>query len=247
MSENKLEVWDRLSKYFDTHKNPGEIPAGAADNILIAWPSIIKIIKTQVLSSKPKMAVDLGCGSGAFCVQLSKMGFRVTGIDPSEGMVAVARRNVPKDIKIILGTSKELSKFRNKLAVVSSIMALQFDGDIKKTIVNVESALESDGVVVIAVFNPNYVSSCIKAGVLFADFDDSENPTHGFMLLNGEMVPTYIRTAQEYDELFQNVGLEKIAEVYPAFTPGFLKEYPMDTPTDQPEYMVLAYKKPKTS
>ena len=39
--------WDALSDYFDTTKAEDEIPAGAADNILIAWPLIFQFIATH--------------------------------------------------------------------------------------------------------------------------------------------------------------------------------------------------------
>ncbi|HEY7031624.1 MAG TPA: hypothetical protein VH482_09870 [Thermomicrobiales bacterium] len=34
--------WDRLPEQFDTSRDEGEIAAGAADNILIAWPVILR-------------------------------------------------------------------------------------------------------------------------------------------------------------------------------------------------------------
>ncbi len=39
--------WDRLSDFFDTSKDEDEIPAGAADNILIAWPVFFRFIEAH--------------------------------------------------------------------------------------------------------------------------------------------------------------------------------------------------------
>lgn len=38
--------------------------------------------------------VDIGCGTGAFCAALSRAGLQVTGVDPAEKMLAIARKRV---------------------------------------------------------------------------------------------------------------------------------------------------------
>lgn len=40
---------------------------------------------------KPRHIVDLGCGTGSISLSLAQMGFRVTGVDRSADMLAVAR------------------------------------------------------------------------------------------------------------------------------------------------------------
>jgi len=114
MNEQK-NPWDDLSRYFDTSREATEIPAGAADNILIAWPPIVNILETQVRNIQDKKAVDLGCGGGGFCGRLREMGFVVTGIDPSEGMIEVARRSFPEGINFILGGQLSIECNRAKV------------------------------------------------------------------------------------------------------------------------------------
>jgi ubiquinone/menaquinone biosynthesis C-methylase UbiE len=43
----------------------------------------------------PAVVVDLGCGSGAFSAVLAKKGYQVTGIDLSQGMIALASKLFP--------------------------------------------------------------------------------------------------------------------------------------------------------
>jgi demethylmenaquinone methyltransferase/2-methoxy-6-polyprenyl-1,4-benzoquinol methylase len=43
--------------------------------------------------------VDICCGTGQQCIMLNELGFKVTGIDLSPGMIEVARRKSPKDIR----------------------------------------------------------------------------------------------------------------------------------------------------
>lgn len=45
---------------------------------------------------KPDTVVDLGCGTGSITIPLAEQGFKVTGIDLSEDMLAVARQKEEK-------------------------------------------------------------------------------------------------------------------------------------------------------
>ena len=40
--------------------------------------------------------IDLGCGSGILSAAVMELGYRTLGIDISEGMVALARKHVPR-------------------------------------------------------------------------------------------------------------------------------------------------------
>src|SRR3954454_16722358 len=84
--------WDGLSDYFDTSKEEGEIPAGAADNILIAWPVFFRFIAAHVPTLRDKRVLDYGCGEGSFAHRLRAYGCHVTGIDPSRAMIENATR-----------------------------------------------------------------------------------------------------------------------------------------------------------
>lgn len=51
--------------------------------------------------------LDLGSGTGHFADFMQKKGFKVTGLDPSEGMLEYARKNFP-DVPFIKGIASEL-------------------------------------------------------------------------------------------------------------------------------------------
>lgn len=52
----------------------------------------------ELLSRLPRGAhiLDIGCGSGVKSAYMVSRGFRVTGIDTSEGLLTIARREVPE-------------------------------------------------------------------------------------------------------------------------------------------------------
>jgi len=236
--------WDRLSQYYDTSKNSGDIPAGAADNILVAWPPMIEILTSQLSDMHGRKAADLGCGGGGFCKRLHDLGFQVVGIDPSEGMINVAQHSNPEGVQFFQGDSSKLKKAGEKFDVITSIMALQFDPNIKQTAHNIRDSLLPYGIVIITVFNPAYVTARLKAGTLFENFDSVKKPGTRFINLYGQRLQTYIRTATEYDEIFEGLGLKKVAEKTPPFTKEFLKKYPKYIPIKEPEFLILAYKQP---
>lgn len=89
-----MNPWDALSEYFDTHKGDSEINPGAADNILIAWPSLFWGIQLVQKDGARLNALDYGCGAGGFVAELRAHGYESVGCDSSQAMVEMAKRNV---------------------------------------------------------------------------------------------------------------------------------------------------------
>src|SRR3989344_2898206 len=101
--------WDLLSKKtFNTHRKDGQIDPAAADNILIAWPVILKEISQEYPNPKDIKVLDFGCGTGGFCNKLNSLGFNITGIDPSIEMINTARKHSPSSIHYLLGNQRLL-------------------------------------------------------------------------------------------------------------------------------------------
>lgn len=48
------------------------------------------------LHHAPRVAVDIGCGSGIFTEQLVRSGLEVTAVDPSQDMLSVLQRRLPE-------------------------------------------------------------------------------------------------------------------------------------------------------
>src|SRR3954470_8823603 len=98
-------AWDALSDYFDTTKAAGEVPGGSADNMLIAWPVIVRFIATHAPTLRGKRVLDYGCGVGSFAQRLYERGAQVTGIDPSPAMIAKERAAFGTGIDFLVGDS----------------------------------------------------------------------------------------------------------------------------------------------
>ena len=234
--------WDSLSQYFDTSGNK-EISAGAADNILIAWPVILKFLQDNFPKEKNGIIVDFGCGGGGFANKLHSLGYQVIGIDASAEMIKTASKQYGKNVVFKVGDSRQLSQI-GPVICISSIMALQFVKDIDAAMSDFSKTLMPNGLLIFAVFNPDYVINGLKSKLFFEDFDSTAKPTKGIANFGNEIrIPTYIRTAEEYTNTAQQHGLKCLLESYPPFTEEFIKKYPTDMPTDKPEYLILGYQK----
>lgn len=66
---------------------------GHADFALRSAPGILEILRRSGVPGG--LVVDLGCGSGLWARELLRAGYRVLGIDISEAMIGLARRNAP--------------------------------------------------------------------------------------------------------------------------------------------------------
>ena len=241
--QNFIDPWDIVGKgNFNTKKKLSEIDPVAADNILVAWPSLLAQINKEFPNPKGIKALDFGCGTGAFCTKLDQMGFSVTGLDPSREMVRIGRDNSEKSIKYILGDKSKIPQ-RGKYGLIVSIMVMPFIEEIGNTIKTLSKHLKKNGLLLIADFNRNWVSACLKKNVSFADFDSKAVPKSGHMVIADIQIPVFIRTGADFDKIANNSGLAKIMEDFPPFTQSFIDSYPDSRPKDVPEYLILGYKK----
>ncbi len=217
-------LWDRLSDFFDTSKDEDEIPAGAADNILIAWPVFFRFIADYVPALDGMRVLDYGCGAGSFAKHISTLGCQVSGIDSSRAMIDKAKAAYGNAVDFRVGDAtllREMPPFR----LITSIMALQFVADIEPLLAAFAVALEPGGHLVFAVHNPAYLS---------------EETLH---FSNGVTVPIFICPAAAYNALAARVGLEPLLEEYPPFTEEFIARYPTYAGQSAPEYLILGYRK----
>lgn len=233
--------WDILiKKDFNTYLKEGEVDPRAADNILIAWPPILRLITQRYPYPKGIKILDFGCGSGGFCNKLNQLGFGVTGIDSSNEMINTAKRNSSQIIGYVLGDETLVSSL-GLFDVIVSIMTFPFIKDINRTLNLLLKSLKPNGLLVFSDFNQEWVKACLKTVVSFADFDSKEDPKTGWKTFGEIKIPVYIRTSEDYATLTKQNGLTKIFEAYPPFTKEFIQKYPDARPKQVSEYLILGY------
>ena len=129
-----MSQWDKLSGRFDTHKNQLEIDPSAADNILIAWPSLLRGIEGVQRSGRGLKVLDFGCGTGGFCKELQRHKYDVTGIDSSAGMIEIAKRNLPSTVHIYGPFEDDISQLQEApFNLITAVMVFQFIENVSAT------------------------------------------------------------------------------------------------------------------
>jgi SAM-dependent methyltransferase len=72
--------------------------------------------------------LDVGCGTGALARRLTGLGYEVTGIDPSDGMLAVMRERSP-GVRAVRGSGAELPFDPDSFDVVLSVATFHHIAD----------------------------------------------------------------------------------------------------------------------
>lgn len=166
----QAQAFDRIGEQYDTafpHKE-GQLAAGE-------W---------LIGKVEPGAGVlDIGCGTGLPTArQLTDAGLRVTGIDISEGMLQLARRNVP-EATFLLRDAMEVTDSGFDAAVAFFSLLMLRRADIPGTLAGLRTALKPGGYLLLSMVE--------------ADLDDTAIPFLG----NPIRVTGYLR-----DELKTVVG-----------------------------------------
>lgn len=105
--------------------------------------------KTKVVNGAKLL--DVGCGAGKFCKIASGLGFKVSGFDASESLIAIARERMP-NAEFQSGDMEELPYPDQSFDVVTGINSFQFAGDIENALREAKRVTKRDGRVIIAVW-----------------------------------------------------------------------------------------------
>ena len=100
-------------------------------------------------SNGGKILLDLGCGTGRMCDEMSKRGYDVIGADLSVDMLSIARQNTSADILYICQDMCELELFNPCDIVISTLDTINHlveKEDVQKCFDAVYENLNDDGI-----------------------------------------------------------------------------------------------------
>ncbi|MCX5876138.1 MAG: class I SAM-dependent methyltransferase [Deltaproteobacteria bacterium] len=233
-----MNQWDTLTDIFGCRWDEAEIPACAADNICIAWPSMLSGVDRTFPEKASLSVLDFGCGGGLFCRCLHGLGHTVTGYDRSEELVKVAQGNVPPEV--LVTSNRTVIEGAAKYDLITSIMVLPFIEDLHGVLGTLARLVKGNGVIIQAVFHPEFVMDNFKTNRLVTDFSSETNS--GFLELEkGVKIPVHIRSESEYRQAYSRYGLAEIYRDSPPFSQEFLAKYQMPFSTRYPEYLIQAF------
>lgn len=110
------------------------------------WKKFLKIS----IGEEQKLILDVGCGTGFLSILLTELNHKVIGIDISEGMLNIARKN-SKNLKIpfLLGDSNEINFLSETFDVIISRHLLWTLQNPRETISNWKNLLVKGGSIII--------------------------------------------------------------------------------------------------
>lgn len=117
---------------------------------------VMECIDKLILKNIPEGAhiFDLGCGTGQVAQRLLKRGYKVTGLDSSEGMLNIARENAP-DAEFILDDARFFKLPSTFHTVISTDCVLNYflsTEELHNTLQNVYDALLENGIFAFELF-----------------------------------------------------------------------------------------------
>jgi len=144
--------------FFEGYSRIREKPDNA--NVLFETPALLSLLPDLT----GKAVLDLGCGAGDHCAEFVRRGAaRVTGIDISEKMLALARtQNADPRIEYRRLPMEELAALEGPFDLVASSLAMHYVQDYAALIRQVYRLLTPGGLFVFSQEHP--LTSCFTTG-----------------------------------------------------------------------------------
>ena len=163
---DKTEI-EKFSKLAKDWWNPN----GKFKPLHLFNPARIKFIKEKLIShfklhlnaEKPLKGLeilDIGCGGGLLCEPLSKLGAKITGIDPSNDNIKIAKlhsKETNLNIKYICCSPENLN-LNNKFDVILNMEVIEHVSNTNLFIKNCSKLIKKNGIMFVATINKNLKS-----------------------------------------------------------------------------------------
>lgn len=163
-----------------------------------------------------QQVLDLGCGTGRYCVLLAQLGATVIGLDPSRGMLEQARRKIGASCHLDLyhGTLAEAELPDEQFDLVVSALVVGHLPVLEPTLREAARVLKRGGRMVISDLHPFWPI----AGHDYVEFFDPAGQEY--------RIPEYPHLVEEYWQLFSRLGLQIEDVREPKIEGWLIEEFP---------------------
>jgi len=211
LNDNKKDTtsWGGVADWYHEHL----LSEGTyhADVIL---PNLLRLMNIKT----DEQVLDLACGEGFFSRAFHEAGAKVTGVDISPELVALARRDSPKEITFAVSRASNLHSFPARIfSAVTIVLAIQNIEDVKEVFFEIERVLAPSGKIFIVMNHPAFrVPKCSswewddKSGKQFRRIDSYMTESREKILMHpgktADTTITFHRPLQYYSKLLSNTG-----------------------------------------
>lgn len=160
---------------------------------------------------KNKNILSIGCGEGSECVLFAENGAKVVGIDSSDELIKLAKKQYSKLGIDFLVMDYEKTVFEEAtFDGIISIMSIMYKADLKTVLLALKRILKPQGSMVIVVPHP------VRKMIKYAQFDYFASGLHEETWENVTRY-NYYRTIEEYYHLIKESGfsIERLLEPKP--------------------------------
>ncbi len=141
LTEKAREDWNRLAEDYEAFREES-----GTYNELVEIPAMLSLIGDV----KGKRVLDAGCGYGYYSIFLAKRGATVTGIDISEKMIELSKKNAIKasvKCQFFVCDIQDMSMFNSKtFDLVTSSIVVSYLDDLEKAFSEVSRVLKPKGI-----------------------------------------------------------------------------------------------------
>jgi ubiquinone/menaquinone biosynthesis C-methylase UbiE len=156
-----------------------------------------RIMSELIGNVQGKQVLDIGCGTGRYCVLLAERGASVVGIDSSPKMLEQARQKMTPTCQFVVryGTAEEITFSDNHFDLVISALTLGHLQDPEPALKEAARVLRNDSQMVISDFHPYWIVS----GHNYSEFFDNNGRQY--------CIPIYPHLIEDYWYIFKRIGL----------------------------------------
>lgn len=114
--------------------------------------------------NKVKNVLDVCCGTGTHAIILTKRGYALTGIDISGEMLKIAKEKCEKEKLKIRFYRQDMRNINLKenfdaaICMFTSFNHILTEGDARQTLFSIKNLLKRNGVLILDLLNPEYLS-----------------------------------------------------------------------------------------